>query len=72
METYTHDMLKKYISENKATDEAWNYINAEMTPDEIRADLEDIFKEYIFEIPEDKDTYIDILMRAVEKGYNRR
>lgn len=62
---YTHKMLEKYINNGYAKAEAFNYIIAEMTNDEILADIEECLKDYEFEIAEDKETYIKFILEAV-------
>lgn len=61
---YTHAMLENYINRNNAENEAYNYIEAEMTNDEILADIEECLKDYEFEAEEDRETYINAILAA--------
>lgn len=61
---YTHKMLEDYINMNSAVDEAYNYVDAGMNDEEIRADAEECLKNIEFEIPEDREIYISLVLAA--------
>jgi hypothetical protein len=63
---YTHEMLEHYISSDSAKEEAYNYVDAGMNTAEIKADIESCLSDYEFECPEDRYTYIDLILHAVE------
>ncbi len=62
-EKYTHEMLLRYNAE----DEAFNYVDAGMDNEEIRADAEELLADYDFEVPEDKEEYIRLLLEAADR-----
>lgn len=62
-EKYTHEMLLRYNAE----DEAFNYVDAGMGNEEIRADVEEILDGYDFEVPEDKEELIRLLLKAADR-----
>lgn len=64
---YTHEMLENYINHNNAENEAYNYIEAEMTNNEILADIEECLKDYEFEAEEDRETYINAILAAADE-----
>ena len=65
--TYTHEMLEKYINNGNARDEAYNYVDADMSNEEIRADIEECLKDYEFEAADDREIYISLILEAAEK-----
>ena len=64
---YTHEMLEKYINSGNARDEAYNYIDADMSNEEIRADIEECLKDCEFEAEEDRETYINAILAAADE-----
>lgn len=66
-ELYTHKMLEDYIDRNNAQNEAYNYIEAGMSEAEIRADIEECLKDCEFELADDRETYINLILEAAEK-----
>lgn len=65
--TYTHEMLEKYINNGNARDEAYNYIDAGMSNEEIRTDIEECLKDCEFEAEEDSETYINAILAAADE-----
>ena len=57
-------MLKNYINSNSAKDEAFNYVDADMTDEDIHADIENCLAGYEFEAEEDRETYISLILEA--------
>lgn len=67
---YTHEMFEKYLDSTGAEEEAFNYVDAGMSDDEIRTDIEECLKDYEFEVAEDREEYINAILSTVEKQRN--